>query len=347
MAVRILPRSPLLRYLAVRLALIIPTVLILVTVVFFFMRVVGDPITAALGGRLSPDQLAARRAAAGFDRPILNQYLEYLGRLLHGDFGTALTDRRQISEVLVTNGAATLELTVWALIVAFAVGVPLGRLAARHRDRLGDVSIRVFAILVYAAPVFFLGLLLKLLFSSTLGWLPASGRAAPAVALELQNVTPRTNIMIVDAILYGDTGNIVDVLRHAIMPALALGLLTAGVFIRLIRINLLETMRADYVMAARARGVSEAKVVRKHAFRNALVPIVTVMGMQIAMMLGGAILTETTFEWQGLGYMLTHYLLARDFVAVQGIVTAIAVVVAVTSFLIDIINALVDPRVRY
>ena len=347
MAVRILPRSPLLRYLAVRLALIIPTVLILVTVVFFFMRVVGDPITAALGGRLSPDQLAARRAAAGFDRPILNQYLEYLGRLLHGDFGTALTDRRQISEVLVTNGAATLELTFWALIVAFAVGVPLGRLAARYRDRIGDVSIRVFAILVYAAPVFFLGLLLKLLFSSTLGWLPASGRAAPAVALELQNVTPRTNIMIVDAILYGDTGNIVDVLRHAIMPALALGLLTAGVFIRLIRINLLETMRADYVMAARARGVSEAKVVRKHAFRNALVPIVTVMGMQIAMMLGGAILTETTFEWQGLGYMLTHYLLARDFVAVQGIVTAIAVVVAVTSFLIDIINALVDPRVRY
>ena len=153
--------------------------------------------------------------------------------------------------------------------------------------------------------------------------------------------------MIVDAILYGDTGYVFDVLRHAIMPALALGLLTAGVFIRLIRINLLETMRTDYVMAARARGVSEAKVVRKHAFRNALVPIVTVMGMQIAMMLGGAILTETTFEWQGLGYMLTHYLLARDFVAVQGIVTAIAVVVAVTSFLIDIINALVDPRVRY
>ena len=347
MAVRIRSRSPLLRYLALRLALIVPTVFILVTVVFFFMRVIGDPITAAQGGRLSPEQLALRRTAAGFDRPILNQYLEYLGRLLHGDFGTALTDRRQITEVLVTNGAATLELTFWALIVAFAVGVPLGRLAARYRDRAGDVGIRVFAILVYAAPVFFLGLLLKLLFSATLGWLPASGRAAPAVALELQHVSPRTNIMIVDAILYGDPGYVVDVLRHAIMPALALGLLTGGVFIRLIRINLLETMRTDYVMAARARGVSEAKVVRKHAFRNALVPIVTVMGMQIAMMLGGAILTETTFEWQGLGYMLTHYLLARDFVAVQGIVTAIAVVVAVTSFLIDIINALVDPRVRY
>jgi peptide/nickel transport system permease protein len=347
MAARILPRSPLVRYLLVRLALIIPTVLILVTVVFFFMRVIGDPITAAQGGRLTPEQLDVRRAEAGFDRPILTQYLEYLGGLFRGDFGTALTDRREISEVLVTNGAATLELSFWALLVAFGVGVPLGRLAARHRDKLPDVSIRLFAILVYAAPVFFIGLLLKLLFSATLGWLPSSGRAAPAVSIALNNVSPKTNIMIVDAILYGEPEYIVDVLQHAVLPALALGLLTAGVFIRLIRINLLETMRTDYVTAARARGVAEGAVVRKHAFRNALVPIVTVMGMQIAMLLGGAILTETTFEWQGLGYILSQYLLARDFVAVQGIVTAIAVVVAVTSFLIDLINALVDPRVRY
>ncbi|MBI9115920.1 ABC transporter permease [Sanguibacter suaedae] len=347
MAARILPRSPLVRYLLVRLALIIPTVLILVTVVFFFMRVIGDPITAAQGGRLTPEQLDVRRAEAGFDRPILTQYLEYLGGLFRGDFGTALTDRREISEVLVTNGAATLELSFWALLVAFGVGVPLGRLAARYRDKLPDVSIRLFAILVYAAPVFFIGLLLKLLFSATLGWLPASGRAAPAVSIALNNVSPKTNIMIVDAILYGEPEYIVDVLQHAVLPALALGLLTAGVFIRLIRINLLETMRTDYVTAARARGVAEGAVVRKHAFRNALVPIVTVMGMQIAMLLGGAILTETTFEWQGLGYILSQYLLARDFVAVQGIVTAIAVVVAVTSFLIDLINALVDPRVRY
>lgn len=347
MSVKVLPRSPLVRYLLVRLALIVPTVFILVTVVFFFMRVIGDPITAAQGGRLSAAQLAARKAAAGFDRPILQQYGEYLGGLVRGDFGTALTDHRKISEVLVTNGAATLELTFWALIVAFIVGVPLGRLAARYRDRLPDVTIRTFAVLVYAAPVFFVGLLLKLLFSSTLNWLPASGRASAQAEIALGTVTPKTNIMIIDAILYGDNGYIVDVLRHAVLPALALGLLTAGVFIRLIRINLLETMRTDYVTAARARGVSEKLVVRKHAFRNALVPVVTVMGMQIAIMLGGAILTETTFEWQGIGYTLSHYLLARDFVAVQGIVTAIAVVVAVSSFLIDVINALVDPRVRY
>ncbi|HUX69790.1 MAG TPA: ABC transporter permease [Cellulomonadaceae bacterium] len=347
MNVKILPRSPLVRYLLVRLALIVPTVWILVSVVFFFMRVIGDPITASQGGRLSAAQLAARRAAAGFDRPILQQYGEYLGGLLHGDFGTALTDHRKISEVLITNGAATLELTFWALIVAFVVGIPLGRLAARYRDKLPDVTIRTFAVLVYAAPVFFVGLLLKLLFSATLNWLPASGRASAGVEIALNNVSPKTNVMIIDAILYGDPGYILDVLRHAILPALALGLLTAGVFIRLIRINLLETMRTDYVTAARARGVPERLVVRKHAFRNALVPVVTVMGMPIAIMLGGAILTETTFEWQGLGYVLSHYLLARDFVAVQGIVTAIAVVVAVSSFLIDVINALVDPRVRY
>ncbi|MGV8977770.1 MAG: ABC transporter permease [Cellulomonas sp.] len=321
--------------------------LILVTVVFFFMRVIGDPITASQGGRLSAGQLAERRAAAGFDRPILTQYGEYLAGLVHGDFGTALTDHRAIREVLVTNGAATLELSVWALLVAFLVGVPLGRLAARYRDRLPDVSIRMFAVLVYAAPVFFVGLLLKLLFSATLGWLPASGRASAGVEVALTNVNPKTNIMVVDAILYGDPGYVVDVLRHAILPALALGLLTAGVFIRLIRINLIETMRTDYVTAARARGVPERLVVRKHAFRNALVPVVTVMGMQIALLLGGAILTETTFEWQGLGYVLSRYLLARDFVAVQGLVTAIAVVVALGSFLIDVINALVDPRVRY
>src|SRR5664280_1997022 len=320
MAVRILPRSPLLRYLAVRLALIVPTVLILVTVVFFFMRVIGDPITASQGGRLSAAQLAERKAAAGFDRPILQQYGDYLGGLVRGDFGTALTDHRAIREVLVTNGAATLELAAWALLIAF---------------------------LVDAAPVFFVGLLLKLPFSATPGWLPASGRASASVEIALNNVAPKTNIMIIDAILYGDPAYIGDVLQHAILPALALGLLTAGVFIRLIRINLLETMRTDYVIAARARGVSERLVVRQHAFRNALVPVVTVMGMQIAMMLGGAILTETTFEWQGLGYVLSRYLLSRDFVAVQGIVTAIAVVVAFSSFLIDVINALVDPRVRY
>ncbi len=334
------------RYLGVRLLLILPTAWILVTVVFFLMRVVGDPISAALGGRLPPDQIEARKEAAGFNRPILSQYWDYISGLARGDFGRS-QDNRAIGEIITNYGAATLELVVWALIVAFIVGVPLGRYAARRRDKGADVGLRLFAILVYAAPVFFVGLLLKLVFAVKLGWLPVAGRASTNVELALQHVSPKTNILVIDAILYGDYGYLWDVVQHAILPAIALGLLTAGVFLRLVRINLIQTLRSDFVDAARARGLSERVVVGRHAFRNAMIPIVTVMGMQIAMMLGGAVLTEITFEWKGLGYQLAQYLQARDFVAVQGIVAFLALVVAVMSFLVDVLVALIDPRVRF
>ncbi len=337
--------NPLARYLLVRLALIVPMMWFLVTLVFVLMRVIGDPIQAAQGGRLSPAQIAERKAEAGLDRPLLTQYLEYLGGILRGDFGTTLTDNREVSDILVQNGAATLELSVYALIVAFAVGVPLGRLAARHRDRFPDVVLRLGAILVYAAPVFFVGLLLKLAFTP-FGW-PSSGRADTSTELALSRGDHETHIMLLDAILWGSPDMVLDVLQHAVLPAVALGLLTGGVFLRLVRVNLLQTLRADFVTAARARGVSERRVVRKHAFRTALVPVVTVMGMQIAMLLAGAILTETTFEWKGIGYELSEYLIARDFLAVQGIVTLIALIVGITSFLIDVVVAIVDPRVRF
>ncbi|RDI47313.1 peptide/nickel transport system permease protein [Nocardia mexicana] len=336
----------LLRYLAVRLLLIVPTAWILVTVVFFLMRVVGDPISAALGGRLPPDQIEARKEAAGLNRPVLSQYWDYLTGLVRGDFGRS-TDNRAISDIVASYGAATLELVFWALLVAFLVGVPLGRYAARRRDKASDVGLRLFGILVYAAPVFFVGLLLKLIFAVQLGWLPVAGRASTNVELALQHVSPKTNILTIDAILYGDMGYLADVLEHAILPAIALGLLTAGIFLRLVRINLIQTLHSDFVDAARARGLTERVVVGRHAFRNAMIPIVTVMGMQIAMMLGGAVLTEITFEWKGLGYQLASYLQARDFVAVQGIVAFLALVVAVMSFLVDVVVALIDPRVRF
>jgi peptide/nickel transport system permease protein len=334
-------------YLITRLLLVIPMVWVLITLVFFVMRVIGDPISSAFGGRLPPDQIAIRKHNAGLDRPVLTQYWDYLTGVLHGDFGKAVTDNQQISHVLVQKGAATLELAFWAVLVALVIGVPLGRIAARYRDRLPDVGLRLFAVLAYAMPVFFLGLLLKLLFAIKLGWLPASGRASTNVELAIQNVSPKTNIYLVDAILYGDPSYVIDVLKHSVLPAITLGLLVAGVFLRLVRVNLLQTLRADYVEAARARGVPERRVVRSHAFRNALIPVVTVMGLQIAALLSGAVLTEETFEWQGIGYTLAQYLIKRDFIAVQGIVTAIAVVVAVISFLIDVIAAVVDPRVRY
>ncbi|GGR35956.1 peptide ABC transporter permease [Agromyces mediolanus] len=330
-----------------RALLVIPTVFILVTVVFIVMRATGDPITAALGGKLPPAQLAEAIHNAGYDRPIIVQYFEYLGQIFTGNFGTTLSDNRPVVEVLVTYGTATLELAFYALLVAFIVGIPLGMVAAYVRDRWGDAVLRVFAILCYATPVFFAGMLLKLVFSVWLGVLPVAGRASTGSELEMQFLPFSTGIYTIDAILTGDPAVLGDVLRHAVLPAIALGLLTAGVFLRLVRTNVIGTLSTDYVDAARSRGVAERRLVTKHAYRPALIPIVTVIGLQIALLLGGAVLTETTFEWKGLGFMLAEYLQARDFVAVQGIVAMLAVIVALTNFVVDIIAALIDPRVRY
>jgi len=334
-------------YLLVRFLLIFPTVFILVTLVFLFMRTTGDPITAALGGRLPADQLAERITAAGYDRPLIVQYLEYLGGVFTGNFGRTLTDNQLVTDVLFRYGGATLELAFYALLVAFAVGIPLGMLAAYLRDRWPDAVLRVFAILCYATPVFFAGLMLKLVFSVWLHVLPSSGRAGPRNEIALGRLENPTGIYLIDAIRLGDPAILGDVLAHAVLPAIALGLLTAGVFLRLVRTNVIGTFSMPYVDAARSRGVSEYRLVRRHALRPALIPIITVIGLQVALLLGGAVLTETTFEWKGLGFELAQYLQARDFVAVQGIVALLAVIVAVVNFLVDIAAALIDPRVRY
>ena len=335
------------RFVLTRFLLIIPTVFILVTVVFFVMRATGDPISAALGGRLTPDELQKRVHAAGYDRPLIVQYIDYLGGLLHGDLGTTLTDNQPVISILVHYGSATFELALLSLIVALIVGIGLGRVAACRRDHAADAGIRTFAILCYATPVFFLGLVLKLIFAIWLNVLPASGRCSLSSEMQFTRLVSPTGFYIIDALQLGDMSVLADVLRHAVLPALALGLLTAGVFIRLVRTNVISTYNSGYVEAARSRGVAEKRLLSKHAWRPALIPIITVMGMQIALMLAGAVLTETTFEWKGLGFMLSQYLKARDFVAVQGIVILIAIIVAVVNFIVDVIAALVDPRVRY
>ena len=334
------------RYILIRFLLMIPTVFILVTVVFFLLRITGDPITAALGGRLPADQLAERIHEAGYDRPVIVQYFEYLGQIFTGNFGTTLTDNRPVVEVLATYGVATFELVVYSVLVALVVGIPLGMVAAALRDRWPDALLRVSAILFYATPVFFSGLVAKLVFSVWLGWFPVSGRAdvRTEIALEREG---GTGFYLIDAIASGNPAYVQDVLLHAVLPALTLGLLTAGIFLRLVRTNVIGTYNMPYVEAARSRGVGEFRLVRKHAYKPALIPIITVIGLQIALLLGGAVLTETTFEWQGLGFQLTGYLASRDYIAVQGIVALIAVIVAVTNFFVDIIAALLDPRVRY
>lgn len=336
-----------LRYLITRFLLIFPTVFILITVVFFLMRVTGDPITAALGGRLTPNQLAERIAEAGYDRPVLVQYFEYLSQILRGDLGRTMSDNREVTEVLITYGAATLELSINAVLVALLIGIPLGLIAARFRDSYSDAALRIFAILGYATPVFFAGLLLKLIFGVWLGWLPISGRAQWQTELALTNLSSPSGIYWLDALRSGNMDAFWDVTQHAVLPAVALGLLTGGVFLRLVRTNVIGTLGREYVEAGRSRGVSEFRLLTKHAYRPALIPIITVMGLQIAMLLGGAVLTETTFEWSGLGFKLAEYLTARDFVAVQGIVVLLAVIVAVTNFIVDVVAALIDPRVRF
>jgi peptide/nickel transport system permease protein len=334
------------RYLLIRFLLIIPTVLILVTIVFFLIRLTGDPITAALGGRLTPEQLQERIHDAGFDRPVFEQYIEYLGQILQGNFGTTFTDNQPVTTVVVTYGLATFELVMYALVVAFIVGIPLGLVAAAKRDKSTDAALRVGAIFFYATPVFFSGLVAKLIFSVWLGWLPVSGRASVRTEIAL-NREGGTGIYLIDAIASGNPAYVQDVLEHAILPALTLGLLTAGIFLRLVRTNVIGTHNMPYVDAARSRGVSEYRLIRKHAYRPALIPIITVIGLQIAVLLSGAVLTETTFEWQGIGFQLYEYLKARDFIAVQGIVAMIAIIVAVTNFIVDVIAAFLDPRLRF
>ncbi len=335
------------RYVLWRALLIIPTVFILVTMVFILMRTIGDPITASIGGKLPPDEIAKRIAEAGYDRPILLQYFEYIGQIFTGNFGTTISDHRPVTEVLLTFGSATLELAFYTLIVAFVVGIPLGMLAAYYRDRGPDAVLRIFAIFTYATPVFFSGLLMKLIFGVWLGWLPTTGRASIATELKIQLMPNPSGFYLVDAIRLGSLEAVGDVLMHAILPALTLGLMTAGVFLRLVRTNMIGTLGQEYVDSGRSRGVSEYRLVTKHAYRPALIPIITVIGMQIALLLAGAVLTETTFEWKGLGFQLAHYLSARDFIAVQGIVALLAVIVALSNFVVDILAALIDPRVRY
>jgi peptide/nickel transport system permease protein len=332
-------------YLVVRLLLVIPNVLVLLTMVFLLLRVApGDPISAALGGRLPPEELARRREAAGYDRPLIVQYADYIGHVLQGDFGMTVSDNRAVSTILLVNGAATLSLTVAAVLFALAVGVPLGLLAARFRNSWLDVVIRLFGILTYAAPVFFVGIVAIIVFTGQLGLLPSGRQAGP---LAQATIEPVTNIFLLDAALAGDSEAFVDGLVHLVLPAVTLGLLLMGVFVRLIRVNVAQTLRDDYVEAARARGIAERRVVLHHAFRNAMVPFVTVLGLQVALLLGGAILTETTFSWPGIGSELVRYINARDYVAVQGIMTVFALFVVGISVVIDVVNALIDPRVRY
>ncbi|TMM11214.1 MAG: ABC transporter permease [Actinobacteria bacterium] len=310
-------------------------IFILLTLVFLLMRVApGNPVSASLGGHVPPAVIKQISHQLGYDKPLYQQYGDYLWDIARGNFGTTISDRRSVASIIKVNGAATLELTFFAMLVALLVGVTVGLLSGRFRDSPIDAGGRLFGIVVYATPVFFLGLLAQLVFGIWLGWLPTSDQASPITQALMKT---HTNIFFIDALIDGDWAAFKDVVEHLILPAVTLGIVYGGVFIRLIRVNVIRTLKEDYIEAARARGISERHVVYTHAFRNALVPVVTVIGLQLALLLGGAVLTETTFNWPGIGHYLYTYL--------QNVVFALVVVVV--SVVIDFVNAFIDPRVRY
>jgi peptide/nickel transport system permease protein len=333
------------KYALVRLALVVPLIFIVLTMVFLLMRVApGDPISASLGGHAPQSEIDRIKEELGYNEPLWKQYFEYLGQIARGNLGTTITDRRPVTDIVRDNGAATLELTFYAMIVAIIVGVTFGLLAGRYRDTWIDGTGRLFGILIYAMPVFFLGLMAQLFFGSYLGWLPTSDRASPIVEATMES---HTGLFTVDSLINGDWNAFTDSVKHLVLPAVTLGLVTAGVFIRLIRVNVIRTMKDDYIEAARARGIDERSVVYHHAFRNALVPVITVVGLTVALLLSGAVLTETTFNWPGIGHTLVTYLQNRDYAAVQGLIVVFALVVVVASLIIDFVNAYIDPRIRY
>jgi peptide/nickel transport system permease protein len=336
--------SRLWRYILVRLSLTIPMLLILVSLVFLVLRVLpGDPALAILREGASDQQLAAFRAALGLDRPLHIQYLDFLGSVVRLDFGVSMTRNIPVVEEIKTFFPATAELTVYSMLVTTVLGVFFGAFAAQHRKSPADYGIRVTSIILYSLPIFWLGLMFQMVFGAQLGWLPVYGRLSPGMTPS-ENIT---GLYTLDAILRGDWTLMADALRHLVLPSLTLGLVLAGIFTRLTRANMLDVLEQDFITAGRARGLRERILVYKHGLRNAFIPIVTLLGLQFALLLAGAILTETTFSWSGMGRLIVDRIYDRDFTTIQGSILFFALLVAGASLVVDVLYGFLDPRIRY
>ncbi|MCD6362717.1 MAG: ABC transporter permease [Synergistetes bacterium] len=321
----------------------IPMVLILLTFVFFILRVLpGDPVSALLGPKASPQQVAEIREKLGLNKPLLVQYFDYIFNLVKGDFGKSMLTRRPVIKEIFERFPATLELTICSMFVAFLIGLVLGVESAKRWGSFWDSVSRSYAIVIYAVPVFWLGLMMQLIFGIKLGILPVSGRISPL--MEPDHIT---GLFLIDGILTWDWEAFWDAFKHLVLPSVTLGLVLSSVFVRLVRGNMLEVLRMDFIRAARARGIAERSVFYRHALKNALIPVLTMLGLEFALLLAGAVLTETTFSWPGIGTFLIMRVRYRDFMAVQGVIVFYAVLVAFVGLLVDIICAYVDPRIRY
>jgi len=333
-------------FLITRLLLTIPMVLILITFVFFIMRILpGDPIRSQLGPRVSAEQADRIAERLGLNRPLYVQYFDFLWKTVTLDFGTALTQgERPIIQELGEKLPATIELTLPAMTFTAVVGVGLGAYAATRRKKPIDFGIRLFSIIVYSIPIFFMGLIFQIIFSVRLNLLPLAGRMDPLLLINFNSIT---NFYILDAILTRNWAALVSALRHLVLPATTLGLALAGVFIRLTRVNMIEMLHADFITAGRARGIPEGRLAYRHALRNTFIPLLTLIGLQLAILMAGAVLTETTFSWPGIGRYLVTRIQLRDYTAVQSTIAVFAVFVAGISLAMDVLYAFIDPRIRY
>lgn len=333
------------RYFATRILLTIPMVFILLSIVFVVLRVMpGDPVSAFLGAHAPPQVIAQKKEELGLDKPIFVQYLNYLAQIARFDLGNSMVLQQTVWSTIKDKLPATIELTVFGMIFALLIGVPLGTFAARNRRSTADFGIRLFGNVVYCIPVYWMGLMLQLVFGVWLHVLPVAGRTGARTIIE---TFQHTGFYVLDTIISGNFRALGDVLLHLFLPSITLGIVLSGVFIRLTRANMLDTLKSDFILAAHARGIPDRTVTYRHGLKNAFVPILTMLGLQFAMLLSGAILTETTFSWPGMGRLLVERIYLRDYPVVQGVIVIFALMVSAISLLVDLIYAVIDPRVKY
>jgi peptide/nickel transport system permease protein len=329
---------------AIRRVLMLIPVLIGMSIITFSIvhAIPGSPAQAILGDRANPEAIKQLNESMGLNDPLYVQYFRYLGNLLQGDLGTSYKTGRPILDEIGPYLAATVELAVMAMIIAVFFGVNLGILSAWRQNSAIDYTSMVIALIGVSMPIFWLGLLEQWLFAQELGWLPSNGRIDPRMTFE-----SITNFYFIDALIQGDFYALQDAFNHILLPAIALGTIPMAIIARMTRSSMLEVMRSDYIRTARAKGVGEVLVVYKHALKNAFIPILTVFGLQMGLLLGGAVLTETIFSWPGVGRYLYDAIVSRDYPVIQSGILVIATIFVLINLIVDLLYAYVDPRIQY
>ncbi|MCR4268482.1 ABC transporter permease subunit [Nitratireductor sp. ZSWI3] len=333
-----------LRFILGRLAVLIPTFIGVSIIAFAFIRILpGDPVMLMSGERvMAPERYEQISRQLGYDRPLPVQYFDYLTDVLSGDFGNSIVTRRPVLDDFLTLFPATLELSLCAMFLAILIGIPAGVFAAIKRGSAFDQTIMGTALVGYSMPIFWWGLLLIILFSGTLGWTPVSGR----ISL-LYFFPPVTGFMLIDSLLSGQAGAFKSALSHLILPSIVLGTIPLAVIARQTRSAMLEVLSEDYVRTARAKGLSPFRVIGIHALRNALIPVITTIGLQVGVMLAGAILTETIFSWPGIGKWMVDSVFKRDYPVIQSGLLIIAGVIMLVNLAVDLLYGLINPRIRH